>query len=583
MGHTWFISDDEFSTKSLVANTESQENSDSDSDDNGCDGDVSDEDLINCHKINEKNTESQENSDSDSDYDGDGDESDTDDDDLEGDVSDEHLISCDKFNEKKLMLNKKAQYIANADMTLFEHFETHMLNTLEVPNSAYKTLLGRIAGYIGWLMHEDSVSQRQAVDIIFETPMVFLRYLNVLKVDYKYKWSTVYNLLVDLTQFAEYIEVYEGRSTQAALIVFAKQRKNAGGKKRKEIRSSHTVDKLLEAKKWPAGGMRELQDILLKKQPSVDRIINRAIADEMVALSDLVFVNNWVISMLFLLNPQGRQKAITALSVDNLPELMADGLTTSSEFKTQLTYGYQAITCNALTLKYLALYVKYFRPLLLVHNSAPCFTVFVNTQGKSFQDSGKCLTSFFSAWSSLHITTGTLRSIYETEVEVAQEEGLINAAEAASVIRNNQHSSEVSRSSYLKRHACDAARTSASVHDKLYREAKSFMVSPVFPRATDPPYTPPLHDDDTSDDVYSTPGPPKRRRGRRINWTDDEKSQLQLWVNRYEHSCGVEAKKDWVACCIAMKQTTMFHELHLKSHALRDAWRREQSKKARLV
>jgi hypothetical protein len=509
----------------------------------------------------------------------------------ECDVSSDDSINWREMEAKKLVRNNKAHHKRNVDLDCHSDLQSHMKITNEVSEAEYKTFLGRIANYIGWIMDKESISQRLATDMMFEKPTTFIRYLPVLKGDYSLKSGTVYNILLDFIRFAKYMSVFENRETQRAIIVFEEQKKVANKKKKKDIKVRLTVENLEKNLKWPKKGKKELYDLLLKKKKIVDRIIQCAIDADIVLISDACFVNDWTVSLLFIANPQGRSRAIRLMPLDCLSQLKAQQLTTSSELKTQSTFAYQAILCNALTYTYLDMFAQFIRPLLM--KSDVCLTLFVNREGKPFQDIGICLTRCFHAISKFHITTTILRSVFETEVDVARENGLLTETEASSVIRSNQHSATTSRDFYLKRRACEEGRNAAIVHDKLYLKVadadsgsgSGVIASPVFHGTRDPPFTPlpssELSDDDFEDDEGYYLHRPKKARRERNKWSEDELSQLRLWVRKFEHSHGMDIFKDWKACCSAMESTAVFHILHLTPVALREAWRREQLKRAK--
>ena len=479
-------------------------------------------------------------------------------------------------------------------MDLFTHLQNHMQIANEVPDSEFKTFLGRVADYIGWIMHEQTLSQGQAIDTIFEQPTTFIRYLPVLKGKYSLKSGTVYNILLDLSRFAQYMTVYEQRDAQRALILFDQQRKIANKKKKKDIKARLTVENLEKEMKWPAGGKKELYELLLKSQRSVDGIYQLLIDGGIVANADIGFAGDWTASLLFVDNPQGRSRAITMMPFACLPTLKAQQLWTSADFKTQETFGYQTVMCNAKTFPYLEAYYQYIRPLRV--QSGHCATFFVNTEGSTYQNVGVCLTRTFKAISPYHITSGALRSLFETEVAVGHETGLLTAGEVASATRNNQHSSATSHNFYLKRRACDEGRKAAMVHEKLYGKASGnnvdgVITSPGFHRASDPPYSPlpelldnedvEKDDDDDDDDEAFYMHRPKKSRRERNTWSLEELSHLRLWVRGYERSYGIDVFKNWKACCTAMDNTAEFHVAHLTPVALREAWRREQAKMAK--
>jgi len=219
-------------------------------------------------------------------------------------------------------------------------------------------------------------------------------------------------------------------------------------------------------------------------------------------------------------------------------------------------------------------YAKHIRP-GLIDSEKPSQALFLNQRGQQHQDIGVCVTRFFeTVHPYYHITTTTLRSMFETEVTEATETGILTEAERDAVIRNSGHSSTTAHMHYLKRKAEDAGRTTISTHAKLYGTVQHTSViqsdGDEWYDATSDTTGVINHDDD--DDTQS------RQRRRRLNWTGSELHHLMTWVCDYESKYGTYVCKNWRACCDAMRSTSVFHELHLTTSSLRDAWRRELKK-----
>jgi hypothetical protein len=462
----------------------------------------------------------------------------------------------------------------HVDMTLFESLRTHLEVLIEIPPAETTTLIGRVAEFIGWVMHTKTISQTDALDVIFvEDPMIILQYITMLKGELMLKNGTIYNTLLDFTRWAQYLEVYERRSIARFIGVVVPRQKAESKKKKSDIQHRLSRSNLIKHRQWPRGGMAELHQLLRKHQKRVDHIMNQCAKGQRVAINDSTFVNDWIITSLFVDNPQGRSQAITRFPLADIVNLES-GHSCSTEFKTRSTYGSQSINCNSFTFQYLEAYAKHIRP-GMIDSEKPSETLFLNQRGQQHHDIGVCVTRFFeTVHPYYHITTTTLRSMFETEVAEATDTGILTAAERDAVIRNSGHSSTTAHMHYLKRKAEDAGRSTMSTHAKLYGTVQH---TPVIQSDGDEWYD--THADitagitnDYNEDIQS------RQRRRRLNWTGSELHHLMTWVSDYESKYGTHVCKNWRACCGAMRSTEVFHELHLTTSSLRDAWRRELKK-----
>jgi hypothetical protein len=201
-----------------------------------------------------------------------------------------------------------------------------------------------------------------------------------------------------------------------------------------------------------------------------------------------------------------------------------------------------------------------------------CDSLFVNLKGMPHQDIGICVTRLYREISDYHITTTTLRSLFETEASEAMGCGNLSPADCAEVIRNNGHSSATAHNHYLKRKAEDAGRKAMEVHKILYGADDGFQSPAVVSSGVDALFVQDDDDAEDEDDQF------KPRRRRRIDWSTDEVAHLSTWIAQFELDRGRGAAKDWRACLKVMADTTVFHTLHLTTTALREAWRREGKK-----
>ena len=456
------------------------------------------------------------------------------------------------------------------DMSHFCSLHAHLASINHLESNAITTLAGRVAEYIGWVMDAEHVDQPAAVDIILTKPLTAIKYFGVLKGDYGLKPLTIYNTCLDFTRWAKYLAIYEDSFITPLLIVLQDHQKLENRHGRRQQSDRYSIEHLRANQQWPAGGKKELSRLLLKQKSVVDRIIQKAINGALIPDQDLIFVNDWVVSHVFVENPQGRSNAITTMPVTDI-DALGGGQATSTQFKTRRTFGSQSINCNPVTYEYMKAYVAHIRPHLLLR-SRTSTELFLNVNGVKHKDVGLCVTRFFRSVSSYHITVTTLRSLFETEARDAVDCGRLTQEECADVIRNSGHSTATSNQHYLKRQAEAAGRNAMATHTKLYGTDCNKAAPPQ-----------PRYD---CDGDYEAPPPadaskqhPTKRRRVRAAWTLNEMHHLLTWVAKYETGNAVGAPKDWNACLVAMRtQAGVFAPHHLTTNGLRDAWRREVKK-----
>jgi hypothetical protein len=463
------------------------------------------------------------------------------------------------------------------DMTKFDglnHYEAVMVN---MKAEVIVTLNGRVAELIGWVMHKQSVDEQKAVNIITEEhPLILLQYVVFIKCTYGYKNSTVYNHLLDIGHWATYLAIYERRNVDNLRSVIKERQKTEHKLKVTDEGLRLTRENAIAKKEWPLKGKQELSDCILKNKPTVDAIFQAAMEGDIVPKTKLMFANDFVVSHVFAENPQGRSKAIKMLTLESFNALNKYNQASSTNFKTQSTYGVQVVNFNPTTLKYVEAYITYIRPLLV--GSTACDTVFINMNGLQHSDIGICVTRFFKSQTEYHITTNRLRSMFQTEVFERVERGEIEEHEGAAVVRNSGHGNATFRNHYLKRKAEDAGSLAMATHEKVY-SADRTLGPPTPSRLLDAPY---MMEEEEEEEHNSNDAVGMFPIRKRIEWSDAELKHLLAWVNDYTKQFGHYFKKDWRACVAAMREFKEFHPLHLTTNALREAWRRDNVKKAKL-
>lgn len=487
--------------------------------------------------------------------------------------SDESSADEDAVVTVRTHTSSSSRYRHDVDMNKFNSLDAHLTTLVGMQTIEVTTLKGRVAEYIGWTMHNNEIDQKEAVlHIVNKHPLDILKYITMLKgPEYGLKNGTIYNMLLDLGRFAKYLSIYHRLSIENLLAIVECQQKIECKKKKEDIRGRLSIENLIDNFHWPKKGMQELRDILMKHKGRVDRIIQKCADGMFQRDAELAFAKDWIVTLLFVINPQGRVQAISYLTVKDVEGLCGSvGQVTSTKFKTSATYGSQAINFNPATQQYIRKYVDHIRP--CASDQSTSDALFLQMNGTQHQDLGACITRTFRRLSKYHITTTVLRSIFETEVAEAVDRGTVTEKEMSNVIRNNGHSSTTSHNYYQKRKSEDAGRDAVLVHTKIYGVDEHFQSPKISTPCADSAFRP---DDNTSEDDEDQP--PRRRP--RTEWTSCELSHLSEWIAQFDLKWGRCANRDWRACVKAMDDTGVFHNVHLTTTALREAWRRQDKRK----
>jgi hypothetical protein len=534
----------------------------------------SEETVVNKRKSNKSNLNYYE--DDELDESDESDENDESDEDYKTDIDDETEV--DSINYKKDLYN----YIKLADMTKFTQLKPFLAGLKEFNSATIKTLYGRVASFLGYVMSESNnennnensihglTTQEKAIILLMEEDMKVLeRYVQVLRINHGKKVGTCYNVVLDIRHWLQYMTIHEKKNIPSVMEYYRNVLCKLMKQKRKDQKRRLSREQLQTENKFPAGGKAELINIFEKKASRVNNILHNLRNELTVTEKNKIFAYYWIVTHIFIHNPQARVKAITEMSINDIEKLRKEEYLTSTEFKTADTYGSQVIPCNKITFYYIEAYVVLLRPWLNMKNNDSDSTdkLFLSLSGRPFSNVGICVTRLFSAISKYHITTNSLRTIFETDVSDAAINGVITDAQRDYVARHNNHSSITAWHHYQKRKAVEAAQTTTGVHIAMYGEPSS-QIKPLNLAAYDETYAPSMSGDEEQD---------VRKPVRvRSDWTDEELMHLRNWVEHYEQKYG-NLKKNWMKCLIVMRKFGCFQECHLTTEKLREAYKRLKS------
>lgn len=223
-------------------------------------------------------------------------------------------------------------------------------------------------------------------------------------------------------------------------------------------KDSKSVEVLIANSCWPKGGLKQLRGAVYKRWlkwaiPFCNIASSRP---QLVTAAQFAEFMSLLFAALYTYAPQGRIGGVQDLCFAQRTLLLDGGVAHASNFKTAAYYGYQPVIVEGLSLFALQKYLEILRPLVvaksinrvkLVRDEAP---LFITWSGKADVCGGERVSKFFRKRCGLAITTTTLRSLMETEADMAERSGLITRDELVAINNVNGHTSETVRLHYLK-------------------------------------------------------------------------------------------------------------------------------------
>lgn len=214
---------------------------------------------------------------------------------------------------------------------------------------------------------------------------------------------------------------------------------------KKHVRSGITMQTMMDTNRMPPNGMADLRAEVIKGiqwAQANEQHIERGDDKELyTAFMSLVY------SALYTSAPQGRVGGIMSLTIDQLPSLLTTGYATTDQFKTQATYGYQAVIVAKNVQSLIELYVTA-RAAILERTNSTTNGLWVTYDGAREIEIGRRVTAFFKPRLRLHITTTMIRSLVEMEVDHARQLGLVDVVGQESVQNISGHSAQVAKDYY---------------------------------------------------------------------------------------------------------------------------------------
>lgn len=210
-------------------------------------------------------------------------------------------------------------------------------------------------------------------------------------------------------------------------------------------RSRNTWHDQVRNRRIPQGGLAALQAAVLEELPWARGVRQQDIDD--VAYRRFMQL---VVSAVYVFSANGRQSGVADVRMGQVEELLENGFTTTTKFKTNKKYGYQPITLGGVARELVLLYVTVVRPQVCRASSIlPEDHLWLTYRGEADLLVGKLVTFFFIRTRGLSVTITSIRGLVETTMHQRYKAGQINETEKAAVQNINGHSSETTRDFYL--------------------------------------------------------------------------------------------------------------------------------------
>ena len=340
-----------------------------------------------------------------------------------------------------------------------KHLRKHLSSTVGGNRGikAIKTLISRVTSFFSWLNKQwDRTSISYMVKKLLRTDYEIISdYVVYLHEVMARKGSTALSYLDDIMKYLKWYVLFKGRRHQRKLNpddltmqefvgvedVVKNVRRECRKQRKRDNATSKDIPTLRKLNMWPQGGMRQLNEAVEKELSWISRIDEGTVIDRGFFLS----FSKALCASIYL-SPQGRIQAVEDIRFGQANELKTNKFIMSKKFKTWAKYGYQPVTAGSIFLQIFEKYMLYVRPALKEKDTD---FLFVDLEGNQI-DMGRKLITFFESALGLHLTSTTIRSVVETEVNDLFNQGKLSRREKESMMNLNGHSSQVTHDYYIK-------------------------------------------------------------------------------------------------------------------------------------
>lgn len=313
------------------------------------------------------------------------------------------------------------------------------------------------ARYLIW-----SYKHKHSIDLPVNHTMVWFRevstmhytllmhYSIYLDEQLKFKPSTIKNRAADILTCCKWFTLYADCSIRlsheslTAISDVMKQIRKIQNKKERYSRARCTLADKIYNREMPSGGIAELRSAVearLKWALQIrNTILNKDLFNQFMGV---------MYSSLYVNSAQGRVSGVMDITLSQSVELLQDGFATTDKFKTNSKWGLQAVSIDATSRQLITEYITFIRPQVAHYPINPNSALFLTFTGHDEKAVGRSVTRFFRRELDLKITTTSIRSMVETEMDKMYKQGKISNEERLAVQTINGHTSAVTKDYYI--------------------------------------------------------------------------------------------------------------------------------------
>ena len=404
---------------------------------------------------------------------GDDNDDDDDDDDDDNDVDDDDYDSI--VDDKSALGN--TQYCAVVDILKEKGIERHYLSLAggQLKSAAIKYIMQRTALLLVWTYKssENKDLPLMTKDVLlwfFELITVYYSLVETFLTEYldgirHFSPSTCINYICDIVKAVTWFVWFREERTQEfkiggyderGIVCLLQQLKKSLKPSLRKQRLANSLENMIADRRFPVGGIAKLQEYMIDDIQWAYSIDARFVARAKRMYNKFLSI---LVSALYVFSPQGRVGGIQDVRIQQYSELLHDGYTTSSNFKTVGKFLLQPITISSIVKKILVSY-KTIRDLRSKSHSCHSDFFFITFLGQPHDRLGRLITLYFNSKNvNLHITTTSLRSLVESEASNLNRHGHISDGDFKLLQNINGHSEKTSEQYYIKQRAYDAVQS----------------------------------------------------------------------------------------------------------------------------
>ena len=330
-----------------------------------------------------------------------------------------------------------------------------------------------------------------------ETPTRIVSYMDYCAEVDGYQPCSLTVRLDDLSNFIHYVTLYEASVSHnfiAAHESIKQYRKLLKKMQANEDKKKKSAEAILAARKFPVGGLAELQSIMDSDMSYFESRCEqfRYSSPPQGIYTELI---GYIVASLWVYSPQARAAAIETLSLSDGIELLNSRTFGSSHFKSAATYKVQPLILqDENAVKIIKNYIDILRPKTSSHPQ-----LFLQYNGKPFHQGAisQYMKQYFQRNGGLNLGVNALRKVQCSEVYVASVDGRVSESARKHFNYIQGHSQRSNDAVYVKLALQANSEMARNTFSKLGSKMKSSIntTSPERLSDTTSPASEPQHND----------------------------------------------------------------------------------------